>query len=69
MSEGLTRNKTALPGAIVPSSSPGADNDVLREYLAFQLAEEFYALPLGSIREILKPGMYYMDASGSWKQK
>jgi uncharacterized protein YdbL (DUF1318 family) len=21
------------------------------------------------IREILKPGMYYMDASGSWKQK
>ena len=55
MSEGLTRNKTALPGAIVPSSSPGADNDVLREYLAFQLAEEFYALPLGSIREILKP--------------
>lgn len=55
MSEGLIRNKTAMPGAIVPSSSPGTDNEVLREYLAFQLADEFYALPLGAIREILKP--------------
>lgn len=55
MSEAMTRNKTVMPGAIVPSSSPSADSEVLREYLAFQLAEEFYALPLGAIREILKP--------------
>ena len=55
MSDAMARSKTIMPGAITPSATPVVDTDALREYLAFQLAEEFYALPLGAIREILKP--------------
>ncbi len=50
----MTRHKTVMPEAIAPSVAP-AEEDIIREYLAFQLADEFYALPLGAIREILKP--------------
>ena len=51
----MARNKTIMPGAIMPSAAPLLAPDALREYLAFQLADEFYALPLGAVREILKP--------------
>lgn len=55
MTEGLVRHKTGLPAA------PGSDaiaprrEEHVREFLAFSLAVESYALPLASIREILKP--------------
>jgi uncharacterized protein YdbL (DUF1318 family) len=39
-----------------------AEKSVPTEQIAAITAEKI-------IREILKPGMYYMDASGSWKQK
>ena len=55
MSDAMARSKTIMPGAITPSATPTSDPDALREYLAFQLADEYYALPLGAIREILKP--------------
>jgi purine-binding chemotaxis protein CheW len=52
MSEELAR-KTIHP---VPHKSELARaSDTMREFLAFDLGQETYALPLGSIREILKP--------------
>lgn len=39
-----------------------AEKGVPAEQIAAITAEKL-------IREVLKPGMYYMDATGSWKQK
>ncbi|RLB56549.1 MAG: chemotaxis protein CheW [Deltaproteobacteria bacterium] len=53
MSEGIVRQKTIMP---VPASGPSsAPEPEVFEYLGFMLADEQYALPLTSIREILKP--------------
>ena len=55
MTEGLQRHKTVMPKDPDASVAPIVPVEVLREYLAFRLAGELYALPLGAIREILKP--------------
>lgn len=59
MSDELVR-KTVTPLASTPSKRVGAAElaraqDVTREFLAFALGGEYYALPLSSIREILMP--------------
>ncbi len=41
------------PSSIVPSRSPASQSEV-KDFLAFVLGEEHYALPLSSIREIMK---------------
>ena len=53
--EALSTSSVTSVSMITPSATPTSDPDALREYLAFQLADEYYALPLGAIREILKP--------------
>lgn len=59
MTDALTRPKTVIPAAMTRDSEPVqarvARNDAIREYLAFQVATESYALPLAAVREILKP--------------
>ena len=59
MSDELAR-KTVMPLANASSKSAGPAEltrafDVTREFLAFELGGENYALPLSSIREILMP--------------
>lgn len=53
MSDALARSQTEIPGSITTVEPPPVE--MLREFLAFKLAEETYALPLSSVREILKP--------------
>lgn len=52
MSDGIVRQKTIMPAA--PSGPAAAPEPTVFEYLGFMLADEQYALPLTSIREILK---------------
>jgi purine-binding chemotaxis protein CheW len=52
MSEELAR-KTSRP--VAHKGELARATDATREFLAFDLGSESYALPLGSIREILKP--------------
>jgi purine-binding chemotaxis protein CheW len=47
----IVRHKTAMP----EPPEPPPDPDAVRELIGFTLADESYALPLGSVREILKP--------------
>lgn len=57
MTDGLTRHRTVAPIApLRESESPRrVANDGIREFLAFRIATEAYALPLAAVREILKP--------------
>src|SRR5690606_23911853 len=52
-------SKTLLPGSSSPvvagRSELAKSTEVTREFLAFELGSENYALPLASVREILKP--------------
>jgi purine-binding chemotaxis protein CheW len=59
VSDDLVR-KTVMPGGSRPALSKSKSDlvrssEVTREFLAFELGGENYALPLSSIREILKP--------------
>ena len=54
MSNAMVRANTMSPLATTTDEPPRGP-EVLREFLAFKLADETYALPLGSVREILKP--------------
>jgi len=51
VSDGLVKHKTVAPG---PPTDALATESSIHEYLGFVLADEHYALPLTSIREILK---------------
>lgn len=59
----ITRGKTQLPPAVAAQVSASLDASAprssevvyLREFLGFTLADERYAVPLESVREILKP--------------
>jgi purine-binding chemotaxis protein CheW len=55
MTEGLMRHKTVIPAALSSEPSLARREEPVREFLAFAMATESYALPLGAIREILKP--------------
>jgi len=52
-------SKTLMPGSSSPvvagRSELAKSTEVTREFLAFELGSENYALPLASVREILKP--------------
>jgi len=55
MSDAIVGRKTVIPGAPLSESRPHvAGAATLIEFLAFVVANEFYALPLQSVREILK---------------
>ena len=56
MTDEIVKRRTVLPGALleeVADEIQVAEADVY-EFLAFTLAEEYYALPLRTVREILK---------------
>lgn len=42
-------------GAAIEKRAPRKDRGPLAEYLAFTLADDTYAVPIGLVREILKP--------------
>lgn len=56
MSDELARRKTHLPGPAAASALASAEieGEILYEVLAFSVADETYALPLRSVKEILK---------------
>jgi len=56
VSDELAPRRTQLPGPAAASAlaSGEAEGDILHEVLAFSLADETYALPLASVKEILK---------------
>jgi len=52
----MNDDRAALGFSDPRSVAPGASNEgMVREYLAFVVADDFYALPLSSIRQILRP--------------
>lgn len=51
MSEDIIR----VTASVAPSVAPSSESEQVSDFLAFRLAHEFYALPLRSVREILKP--------------
>jgi purine-binding chemotaxis protein CheW len=53
VTEGIVRHKTMSPSR-PPEESKANTTPTVHEYLAFELAEETYALPLTRVREILK---------------
>lgn len=57
MTDGLTRPRTIAPSMLIRDSDAPRrlSNDGIREFLAFRVATEAYALPLAAVREILKP--------------
>jgi purine-binding chemotaxis protein CheW len=54
---GLTRRRPLVPGARPAGGAGDADGgrEVFGDYLAFELHDQQYALPVSSLREILKP--------------
>lgn len=55
MTDGIVRHKTLMPIASPPGEAIAQAVELaVHEYLAFELADEQYALPLTSVREILK---------------
>lgn len=55
MSGSIARRDRVIPAAPAKASSKGRRaREEVREFLAFELAGERFALPLGAIREILK---------------
>ncbi len=53
MSDEIVRAKTVLPAAVAHQVG-SAEPEIVYEVLAFVIAQERYALPLASVREILK---------------
>lgn len=54
MSNGIVRRETVVPAALKGKPKPERRRESVREFLAFGLAGERFALPLYAVREILK---------------